>query len=139
MRIQHALWVSGRARGVADGGGGAFVEGRPRELLALRRDQGFVAVDIRNAIERRHYLRVAHAYPRPDIGAKFGNAGNQRREARIKKEYAVFRVVQDVDQLFEMQARIQGVDDQTAAGHGVINLDVPVIVPSEGTCDRSSP
>ena len=62
---------------------------------------------------------------------------DQRRESAIEEEHPVFGMIDDVNQLLEMQARIAGMDDQAAARHRIINLNVTVIVPGEGA-DRGA-
>jgi hypothetical protein len=131
MRIQRALGIARGAGGVADRGTRAFIELRPVELRLLHRDQCLVAIHIGNCIERRHVVRIGHADPGLDVRAVSGDLLDQRRESAIEKEHPVFRMVDDVNQLLEMQARIAGVYDQSTARHRIINLNVAVIVPSE--------
>ena len=137
MRIQRALRISRSARCVADGRGGSFVELGPREFLALRRDQCLVAIDVRNRFEHRHVFFIRHAYPRPDVGAILGDARDQRRKTRIEKKHLVLSVIHDVNQLIKVQAWIAGMNDQTAARDGIVDLDVAVVVPSQGCHCRS--
>ena len=56
---------------------------------------------------------------------------DQRREGRVEEEHPVFGVIDDVNQLLEMQARIAGVHHHAAAGHRVVDLHVAMIVPGE--------
>ena len=60
-----------------------------------------------------------------------GNAFDQWRESGVKQHHFVFGVVDHVDQLLWVQARVAGVHDHAAARHGVIRFQVAVVVPGD--------
>ena len=58
-----------------------------------------------------------------------GNAFDQGRKGGIEQDHAVFGVVDDVDELLRLQARVAGVHHHATARDGVIRLQVAVVVP----------
>ena len=64
-------------------------------------------------------------------GAVRRDALDERGKGAVEEQHAVFGVIHDVDQLLGMQSRVAGVDHQAAAGHGVINFEMPMIVPGK--------
>ena len=103
----------------------------------MRANQVFVAVQVGNPPGRGHVRRVAEADPGFDIRALRSDCLDQRGEGRVKQQCSIFSVVDDVDQLFGMQARVAGVHHHAAAGNCVISFQMAMIVPGEGS-DRSA-
>ena len=60
------------------------------------------------------------------------NAFDQRRKGDVEQNHFVFGVVDDVDELLGMQARIAGVHDHATARYSVISFKVTVVVPGNG-------
>ena len=58
------------------------------------------------------------------------NAFDQWRKSDVKQNHFVFGVVDDVNKLLGMQARIARVHHHAATGHGVIGFKVTVVIPS---------
>ena len=58
---------------------------------------------------------------------------HQRQEGQVHEDELVLGVVDDVNELFCRQARIHGVTDGTHAGGGVVDLQVAVGIPGNGT------
>ena len=72
-----------------------------------------------------------------DFGAVRCNALDQWRKGAVKEHHLVFGVVDDVDQLLRMQARIAGVHYHAAARDGVIRFQMAVVVPRD-RADRTA-
>ena len=58
-----------------------------------------------------------------------GNALDQRRKGGVEQDCPVLSVVDDVDQLLRLQARVAGVHHHAAARDGVVGLQVAVVIP----------
>ena len=131
MRIQCTLGVTGGAGGVAQRRSGALVETRPGKILACGCDQVLVVEDLRDALDSGGIGRISQAHPVAYLGAVRGNALDDRRKGRIEDHRFVFGVIDDVDQLLRVQARVAGVHHHAAARYRVIGLKVAVVVPRD--------
>ena len=131
VRIQRALGVAGGARGVAQRGAGALVKAGPVEGVAAGFDQRFVGQHIGHAFDGGRVLGIGQADPGAHLGAVGRDALDQRREGGVEQHHFVFGVVDDVDELLRVQARVAGVHHHAAARDGVIGLQVAVVVPGD--------
>ncbi len=129
VRIQRPLRIAGRARRVAQAGGGVLVEQRPGVLGALRGQQVFVAQH-RHA-GGRHVRAVGHRHPALDVRAMRREALDQRHEGQVEEDVLIIGVVDDVGDLVGEQARIDGVAHRARARHAIVDLQVPVAVPGQ--------
>ena len=109
---------------------GVFVEGGPCKVGLVRRDQVFVAQQI-GQLARRHLVLVDHRDKVTHCLAAPRHGFDQGQEGQIEEQHLVFGMVEDVEQLVRVQARVQGVQHRTAAGGGEIQLQVPVAVPGQ--------
>jgi hypothetical protein len=131
VRIQRAFRIAGRAGRVAQAGGRALVELRPRIVVALRADQVFIAqqrVDARITWER---CAVAQGHPGLDARAGARQRGDNRQEGQVEEQHLVVGVVDDVGDLFRVQAGIDRVQHGAGARDAVIQFEVPVAVPGQ--------
>ena len=131
VRVQRALRVASGARGVAQRRAGALIKTRPGERFAGRGDQVFVVEYIGHALDGRCVGGIGQADPVAHLGTMRRNALDERREGGIEDHRLVFGMVDDVDQLLRVQARVAGVHHHAAAGHGVVGLEVAVVVPGD--------
>ena len=100
MRIDHALRIARRARGVADGGCGFFVEHRPGEArIALFRKQLLIAMHV-GELRFRHALAGGHHHVSLDRIQLRRDRLDDRQRGAIDEQQAVSRVIDDVDELF---------------------------------------
>ena len=63
---------------------------------------------------------------------------DQRQEVRVHKHELVLGVIDDVDDLFREQPRVDRVADVAAAGAGIVGLEMPVVVPGQGRDPRTA-
>ncbi|MNV29130.1 hypothetical protein D3C71_1203430 [compost metagenome] len=133
VRIQHALGVAGGARGVAQRCAGLFITFGPRKTVMLAGHQGLVGLDPGHPLQVDGAQRVCitQRHPVPHAGARRRNGAHQRGKAGVKQHHLVVGVVDDVGQLLGVQTRVAGVHDHAAAGHGVVRLQVAVVVPGQ--------
>ena len=130
MRVDHALGVAGRARGVAQRRGRGLVELGPLVVVGVAVDQVLVA----QQLERRglrHVRLVGHRDPPAHALAMRRDALDQLQEGQVEEYVLVLGVIDDVDDLLREQARIDGVTDGAAARGGVVDLEVAEAVPGE--------
>jgi hypothetical protein len=118
VRVERALRIAGRARGVAEAGGAVLVEARPFERLALLADQFLVLLVHRHEVPDALQLRLELL--------------DQRREGGVVEHHLVLGVIGDVGDLLGEEPRVDGVDHGAAAGDRVVDLVVPEAVPGEG-------
>ena len=130
VRVQHALRVTGGARRVAQGRRGVLVQLRPFEIAVLGRDQFLVTKQI-GKVDLRHMRPVAHRDPALHALARGSELLHQRSEGEVEQHVAVFGMVDDVDELFRKQARIDGVHHRSHAGDPVEGLEMAVAVPGQ--------
>ena len=130
MAVEHAFRVARGTRGVAERAGCLLVQLRPLKISALSRHDLFIAEHVR-PIGLRHVLAGGHDDPALNTRALASDALDQRPEVGIKKDVAIFSMVDDVDDLFREQPRIDRVTNKARAGGAVIGLHVPVVVPRQ--------
>ena len=85
-----------------------------------------------HAFDGRGVGRIGQADPGAHVRAVRRNAFDQRCKGRIKQHHFVFGVVDDVNELLGLQARVAGVHDHAAARDPVIRFQMPVVVPGNG-------
>ena len=54
-------------------------------------------------------------------------------KGQVDKNKAIFSVVDDVHQLLGKQARINGVQHRTVSGDSVVQLEMTVVIPGQGS------
>ena len=133
VRIQHALGVAGGARRVAQRRAGLLIAQGPGEAVALAGHQRLVGLDPADPLQvhRAQRVGITQRHPVPHAGARRRNGAHQRRERGVEQHHLVVGVVDDVGQLLGVQARVAGVHDHAAARHGVVRLQVAVVVPGQ--------
>ena len=97
MAVEDARGIPGRARRVAQSGRGALVQIGPAEHAVLIRDQFLVAREVATA--RGHVRPVRQHDEMLDRLQLRRDLLDQRHEAEIKEQRAVFGVIGDVDDL----------------------------------------
>jgi hypothetical protein len=95
-------------------------------------DAVLIAQDVIDARERGRVGRIAQAYPGLDLGTARRDALDQWGKGAIEEQHAVFGVVHDVNQLLGMQPRVAGVYHHAAPGYGVIEFQMPMVIPGKG-------
>ena len=136
MRIDDAFRIARRAGRVADRRGAALVERRPFEaggvdafeqrLVAMNvGDDGLYARDVGHAVWRRHHNHMLDG--RESIRDPFEKGQGER----IDEQHAVFRMIDDIDDLIGKQARIDRVQDGADTGRGIEHLEMPDGVPRQ--------
>ena len=131
VRIERALGIAGGAGGVAQRRSGALIKAWPVKVVACRRDEVLVVEDVGDTLDGGSVGRVGEAHPVAHPGAMRCDAFDDRRKACVEDDGFVFGVVDDVDQLLRVQARIAGVHHHAAARYRVIGLEVAVVVPGD--------
>ncbi len=129
IRIQHALRVAGRAGRVAEPRRLLLVEARPVVVAVFRFDERFVAEQRRGG--GRQVRGVRHRDPALHVRALRRDRVDQRREIDVEQHVAVFRVIDDVRDLFGKQARIDRVAHGAHPADPVIRFQMPVAVPRQ--------
>src|SRR5450631_1291279 len=127
-RVQRTFGISRGTRGIAECGSRAFIELRPQKLGALRPNEILVADNSICAAHAGHIFGIAQANPILHPRAMRRDALDQGRQGWIEQQSAIVRVIDDVDQLWGMQARIAGVHDHAAARYREIGFQMPMIV-----------
>ena len=84
---------------------------------------------MRHTFDNRQRIGTTQGHPVFDLRAGRGDGLDQRGKGGVKQHHFVVGVVDDVSQLFGVQARVAGVHHHAAARHGVIRLQVAVVVP----------
>jgi hypothetical protein len=124
VAVEHALGFAGGARGVAERAGSLLVELRPVEVVALGRDQIVVERD-----RRKRGLGAAEQNDPHVLGQLRPQPLDQRDEAGFEEKQPVGGVIEDVDDLFVGQHRVDRVADPADPGNPVVELEVAVGVP----------
>ena len=94
MRIEHALGIAGRARGVAEAGGGAFVELLPAEIAVDLGDPVLVGDGVLE-LRRRHVRGVGQDDVALDGRQLVGDRLEQRHEGEVGQHDPIFGVIDD--------------------------------------------
>src|SRR6185503_3446604 len=102
MRIEHALGISGGARGVAEDAGGFLVELLPYERTARTGDEFLIGdkiEDVRPTLLKqiRQVRRVCHRDIELDILQLRRDLSDQVGESDVEEEDFVFGVIGNVD------------------------------------------
>ena len=130
MRIERALGIARGAGGVAQPCGGVLIELGEIKLIMRVSKQGLVNIDLGLGLRLGRFAR--HGDPAFDRLAMLGHRIDQRREGHVKEDVLGLGVINDPGELFGAETRIGGVYDCANAGHGVIELHMPVGVPGDG-------
>ena len=130
MGIEHALGMAGGAGGVAEAGGGAFVEFLPGEVAVDLCDPVVVGDGVLE-FRRRHVRGVGENDEALDRRQAVGDRLQERDEGEIDERHPVLGVVHDPGDLLGEEARIDGVIDRAGAGNAVPAFEMPVAVPGE--------
>src|SRR6202049_2454292 len=120
MRIQRALWIACRARGVTKGRCLAVVEGWPVECAVVRFEQRLVADERYGRLHRRQMRVVGKRDPPTHLRAEGRKAIDQLRERRIEQHVAVIGVVDDPCSLLGEEPGVYGMADGPEARRAVI-------------------
>ena len=117
VRVDDALRATGRAARVTHRRGVVLVELRVAPLVGVgRREQLLVRV-----VDHDHVLDVRAALERVE----------QRQQALVDDHGLVAAVLRDVADVVVVQAQVQRVQDEAAAGDAEVGLHVLVVVPAE--------
>ena len=133
VRIQHALRVARRARGVAEAASRLLVKAAPGHIARRLLQHRLIGFGLRQ-LGLRHVSGVGHDNDALDRRAMRQNGFQQRHEGQIGEDDPVFGVVDDVGQLFREQARVQGVAHGPYPHDAVPGLDMVGGVPGQ-RCD----
>ena len=129
MRIQHALGVAGRARGVAKEGAEIFLDHRPGKLRALLVEQALITHRTdRPRIEPR-LIRQHHIGP--DGLEVRRDPLDHSEEIPVEQQHRTFSVIDRVDDLIIEQPRVRRVQHSANPRHGIEQLEMPVRVPGK--------
>uniref|UniRef100_A0A0N4ZXM1 LigA n=1 Tax=Parastrongyloides trichosuri TaxID=131310 RepID=A0A0N4ZXM1_PARTI len=131
VRIEHALRIAGRARGVAEAAGGLLVEAAPGHVAEDLLQHRLIGLGVRQ-LGLRHVGGVGHHNDPLDCRTVRQDGFEQRHEGQIGEDDPVFGVVDDVGQLLGEQARVQGVAHRADPHDAVPGLDVVGGVPGQG-------
>ncbi len=130
VRIEHAFRRAGGAGRVAHAGGGILVERAPGEVAIDLADPFLVRHRVAQA-GRRQVGRIGEHDGAFDRRQAAGQLLQERQEAEIGHDRAVFRVVDDPGDLLGKQARVDGVIDRPDAENAVPCFQVAPGVPGE--------
>ena len=131
MGIDHALRVAGGARGVADRRRGALVELRPDVVLGLGGEQLLVAEEWSQRRAGRHGGALGHqheALHRLEPGRQLLG---ERQGGGVDEQPGILGVIDDVDELIGVEARVHRMHHGARARDAVEELEVAVRVPAE--------
>ncbi len=132
VRIEHALGVAGRARGVAERGGRALVEVGPFQRAGLAGDQLLVAQQLGDLGGGRHVGAVGHDHDVLHGLELLPHALDDRQQVQVDENDLILGMVGDVGHVLGRQPRIDGVQDGADAGDAEIELEMAVAVPGNG-------
>ena len=93
-------------------------------------DQRLVAARLRQR-RRRHVRVVRQDHAAFELRQPRLQLLDQRHEHRIEEQPAILGVIDDVDDLLFEQPRIDRVADEAGAGHAVVDLEVPEVIPGQ--------
>ena len=130
MRTERALWITGRAACVAHPHRHVLVGRAPREVLVAARDQVLVKERVgqppcrlARGVEQHVVLNTRRL--RRQLLVK-------RQQRAVDEDDLVLGVVDDIAQLVGKEADVERVADRTGARHGIVELQVLVVVPGKG-------
>ena len=128
MRIENAFRVSRRSRGVAKTAGRVFVHLRPFELAVLGIDDVLEAERVWQA-RLRHMRLVGHHHISLHLRQLVGNAFQDRHEGEVEEDDLILGMIDDVDELFGEEARVQRVANGAHPHDAVPGFEVACRVP----------
>src|SRR5437762_13823837 len=95
MAVDHALWISSSARGVAHDGRAVFTHFGPlKQLIWSRGDQVFVSQGGKIRIGRGRL--VSHHHKLPDAGDLAADAGQYRNKREVDENHAILGMVDEI-------------------------------------------
>ncbi len=133
--VEHAFRAAGGAGGVAQDVGGGFVEGLPRHVLIGGGEESFVVLQGLAGGEGdvRHVLGGAEDDHRFDeMGDMGGEFFDERGHVRLGEQDFIAGMVDDVGDVLDREAGVDGVGDRAEAADGVVELDMAEGVPGQG-------
>jgi len=133
MAVEHAFGVARGAGGVAQAGGRVLIKHRPVEMIGFRRNQGFIALQVGQQVRLGHVRFVRHDDHGFQLGQLIGQGLQNRHEVQVGKQHAIVCVFNDVANLILKQTRVDGVAHQARARYAVIQLQVTIAVPGQGS------
>ena len=131
VRIQNALGVAGGTRGVAQARCGVLVQIGPDKLGVAAGDEIVIELDA-GQLRGGLFVGAFHQNDMFEMLKLVLNACNQRHEGLVDEQHLIFGVVQDIDQLFGEQTRVDGVTDKATARCAKVDFKVATVVPSDG-------
>ena len=131
VRVEHALGIARRARGVAERRGGLLVEVRPLQRAGLARDQFFVAEQVRDLAVGRHVCAVGHHHDMLHRLERGEHAFDDRQQVQVDEDDLVFGMVGDVAHMLRREARIDRVQHGAEAGDAEVELEMAIGVPGQ--------
>ncbi len=121
MAVQHAFWIAGGSRGVAQRRCAAFVEDRPAVARIALRDEALIRFPIVHAVIREDHDALDRRQARHQPARK-------RDERRIDEQHPGLRVFEDVDELLLEKTGIDRMQDGPDPRHAVKQFEVPVTI-----------
>src|SRR5690349_9473380 len=97
----------------------------------MRRNDFLVTLETLGDGLRRHGARRTHNDDSLYGLKALPHTRYQSNEAGVHEQQTVTGVVDDIDDLIREQARIDGVADETRTRDSVINLQMPMVIPTE--------
>ena len=132
VRVEHALGVARRARGVAERRCRLLVEVGPFQRARLVRDQLLVAQQVRDLGRGRHVGAVGHDHDMLHRLEMRPHALDDRQQVEVDEDRLVLGVVGDVGDVLGRQPRVDRVQHGADAGDAEIELEVAIGVPGDG-------
>ncbi len=131
MGVHDALRIAGGAGRVAHGRCHPLAELGPRIVIALGGQQGLVVEQLAQSVVGSGRGSVGHEHNRLDAWDLSGQRLQERNQRLVYEKDLVLGVIDDEFQVLWKQAQVEGVQDGAHAGHCVIQLEVPVVVPGQ--------
>ena len=130
VRVQNAFRITCSTRCIAESTGGVLVEFRPYKITLRRIHQSFVTNRIGKTCIRHQFSR-GHYDVAFDARTVLGNLLDQRDKIKIQKYVLIIGVIDNVNQLFGKQSRIDSMRHVTRAAHRIISFEMSVIIPAQ--------
>ncbi len=132
VRVGRALGVAGGAGGVAEGGGGAFVQLGPVVGGGAAGDELLVVVHGGAHAGQRAGVAGAHDDDVLDAGQGGEQRGEERQDAAVHEDHPVVGVADDERQLVGGQPQVERVQHGAHRRDGEVRLHVLRVVPHAG-------
>src|SRR5262245_15066746 len=116
MTVEGAFWLPGGPRGIAKGRSRPLVQFWPLEVIILGGDELFIDRQAGEPI-RGFDAPIGQQYNPAFSRQLRGEPLDQRKKTRFDKEQPISRVVDDVNDLFLEQPRVDRVADGPDAGN----------------------